>query len=476
MCLSNPPVAYTADIREKAEKTHRLDPLEEPLASLKQMDTGQQDSWILRKIKAFINPGMNSDYPPLFTLEDEVEGVASIMEDLFLQSGEKEGRGKIQIYILHELFYRICLNTPEGDMYSDPILLKDKVEAELYLYTADMACNYHEEKVDEPKYCSLMIVKRWAYIVCDVACQFYQVKLVAGKHVPEDADIPGNEHGRAANKPRQIRHDPTEPMNQFGVVKSRSMAAGVCLNVKSDWTRVSGRSEHAFGNDRQMLEQLQYCAAPPTQPVQLQEEDYQDYYHGDDGKLHLVSQLPATQRRPSADGGSGWRPMTDNLPNKEWRPILPGGNERRPAQPASNSGSEWRPMLPASNQNKDWRPAPPSNGNSEWRPNVPTASDGNKEWRPNLPAANGSNEWRPGPPSSNTGSSWRPSVENLASPAGPSQPGWVPKQQGRETTPNLENSSEFPTLGGFPALGAPAARGMGKSNPGGRGRGRGRAN
>ena len=45
---------------------------------------------------------------------------------------------------------------------------QDKVEAELYLYTADMACNYHEEKVDEPKYCSLMIVKRSAVVVVAV--------------------------------------------------------------------------------------------------------------------------------------------------------------------------------------------------------------------------------------------------------------------------------------------------------------------
>jgi len=481
-------IQYTHDIREKAGKTHRLDPIDEPLRSLNPKDRRRSDySGILSTIKKMINPEENSEYPPLFTLEDEVECVSKIMEDLFDQSGQREGRGKIQIFEIHQLFFRLqSIDTPEEERYDDDILLKEKVEAEIYNYTADMACAFHEDEVDEPKYCSLMGVKRWAYIICDHLCQYYGVDLIEGKHIPVDLDISGNEHGRARHiKPKKKRYDANDPLNEFGVNKSRSIAAGVCLAPKGEWTVVLGQSQHGLSMDRNFLEQQQFRAAPPA-PQAKQQGDYEDYFFDDN-----AGQLKPVSERRGSEGNEGWRPGGSSWSSNEWRPSPPppANGEWRPME-APAPTNQWRPMdLPPTNgaserrQNgggNEWRPMDlpsPSNGASERRQN-----GGGNEWRPmDLPSPSnlGGNEWRPNPPS--TASTWRPMSGNgndnrngapVDGPWGDGRNGrnfaaadvaWTPGSQTKESTPNLENSSEFPSLGGL-KIGAPRGRGRGRGS------------
>ena len=56
--------------------------------------------------------------------------------------------------------FRLCINTPQGDMMSDSILSLDKLGKEMYLYSPNLSCTYHD-CIDKPQFCSLMISKRY---------------------------------------------------------------------------------------------------------------------------------------------------------------------------------------------------------------------------------------------------------------------------------------------------------------------------
>ena len=56
--------------------------------------------------------------------------------------------------------FRLCINTPQGDMMSDSILSLDKLGKEMYLYSSNLSCTYHD-CIDKPQFCSLMISKRY---------------------------------------------------------------------------------------------------------------------------------------------------------------------------------------------------------------------------------------------------------------------------------------------------------------------------
>ena len=233
-----------------------------------------------------------------------------------------------------------------------------------------------------------MIAKRWAFIICDQACQFYDIKLLAGQHVPLDADVDkggdeksiknvestaGGAGGGGGWVPSAAvaeaarmnsRYQDTDPQNEWGAVKSRSTPAGVVINEQKEWAPImGGRSQHAFHLDRQRLEQQQYQQAPlPARPCRAEERWEDDWDEGTGGNVVTVASIPAT-------GGGG------------------GGG----------------------------------------------------------------------------GGGWGGKV-------------WAPQQDSKEATPEIDNSSEFPSLGGngFPALGAPLGRGRGSGGGNGGGKGGGK--
>ena len=151
MYPSDVPVGYSYAIRDNAEKTHKLD-LDQIVHKKPKSsdDLANQYSWLLRRIKDFVNPNeVKPEYPPLFTLEEEVETAVSILEDMAGWSGER-GRTKLQVFVLHELFFKLCRGTPDGDMLPDSIIAKDQLEKEIYLYTPNIACQFHDN-IDQPR-------------------------------------------------------------------------------------------------------------------------------------------------------------------------------------------------------------------------------------------------------------------------------------------------------------------------------------
>ena len=57
----------------------------------------------------------------------------------------------------------------------------------LYDYAPNSRCEYHEEL--GISFCALGFVKRYAYLISDQLCPIYQIKPIAGMHLPVEKDL-----------------------------------------------------------------------------------------------------------------------------------------------------------------------------------------------------------------------------------------------------------------------------------------------
>ncbi len=130
------------------------------------------------------------------------------------------------------------------------------------------ACRFHDE-VDRQTHCSCTAVRNWAYIISDTACQFYDVDLIPGRHLPADR-VSGDSGGDAAAEYRmepeiigdsegtEWELDPElrgeEELTPFGQPKTRAAPSGHTMPVPNSaelefvrkkpgsWREVSGSS------------------------------------------------------------------------------------------------------------------------------------------------------------------------------------------------------------------------------------------
>lgn len=65
---------------------------------------------------------------------------------------------------------------------ADILLKKDAYE-----YTSGIACDFHE-KLGNQRFCALSKVVRWSYIISDNCCLDLSIDLIAGRHLPSNAD------------------------------------------------------------------------------------------------------------------------------------------------------------------------------------------------------------------------------------------------------------------------------------------------
>lgn len=89
---------------------------------------------------------------------------------------------EFRIFCLPLLVFEI-VNKNNPSIYSSVPLIKSLLERDVFSYTKDIGCLYHEKK-DLSIHCSLSIVKRWVFTICDLCCKYVGIKLVIGRHVP----------------------------------------------------------------------------------------------------------------------------------------------------------------------------------------------------------------------------------------------------------------------------------------------------
>ena len=93
--------------------------------------------------------------------------VGLVLKDLLEWSGIVLHQD-LKVYHVHQLFYHLTKQMPSKGLRNE-LLAEDKITSDIYNYTTGMGCKFHDA-IDKPRFCSLNIVKRWAFLIMDECC------------------------------------------------------------------------------------------------------------------------------------------------------------------------------------------------------------------------------------------------------------------------------------------------------------------
>lgn len=146
---------------------------------------------MFRKVKDFLKKFAGpSEVPPIYTMLDTLNANSrlSVIKSAFnmMCDAANEDSSLFRVYCLPHLFFEIR-NKCSAEIPSVAIM-KSELDKDVFSYARDLGCYYHEEK-DLSMYCSLSIVTRWVYTICDHCCKHLGIKLILGRHVPKDTDL-----------------------------------------------------------------------------------------------------------------------------------------------------------------------------------------------------------------------------------------------------------------------------------------------
>lgn len=189
--LINPvklPLGLKLEAKQYSEETHEL-PI--PPDAIGETDLEE----VLLKILNFTDYKANTKATtkaqkqfPLITDEKQVPVVESILDQCY---EETKIDYRFVVIPLGDLFYHLKRATEKYGLdictfpsktMADILLKKDTYE-----YTSGIACDYHEER-GNPRFCALSKVVRWTYILSDNCCLDLSIDLIAGSHLPSNAD------------------------------------------------------------------------------------------------------------------------------------------------------------------------------------------------------------------------------------------------------------------------------------------------
>lgn len=179
----NLPIGMGYQAKSHSENTHQL-PI--PPQAMGESNYGL----LMREIYRFVGSDENGKVPPLYTHKDHIPMVESVIETLQSEHFTDE-KIQFRIYPLQYLFYTLKTATAEkGDAKKpESIFVSEAIfERDTYEYQHGIACDYHD-KLDVSKYCALSYTVRWGYMFSDYMCYDLALDMVAGVHVPLDADL-----------------------------------------------------------------------------------------------------------------------------------------------------------------------------------------------------------------------------------------------------------------------------------------------
>ncbi|XP_055381591.1 protein maelstrom 2-like [Condylostylus longicornis] len=188
------------------------------------------------------NNECGSEYPPLFTHQDE-KIVKSVLE--VLRSDCYDEEPVLRVYPLRELFFILKRTTseigetkpPESKHITNAYLDKD-----VYEYQVNIACDFHEKK-DCAKYCALSCVTRWAYTLSDHLCKDLALDMEPGHHIPKDADCMSYTFSES-NFDSSVVTQPKIEREHFNISKSTSLSTIEHFPSLKDSKKKSGRTNN----------------------------------------------------------------------------------------------------------------------------------------------------------------------------------------------------------------------------------------
>jgi len=193
------PLGYRYAAIEWSRKTHGI-PCGDP-----NWRKGEKDYYSLfTRVKAFLLRDNSGVFPPVYTVDDSLNNntcmsaVKSALANLC--DAANEDVSLFRVYPLNQLFFELRNKCGEGP---DPLdedganlvpslaIINSEIERDVFSYARDLGCEYHEEQ-DLALHCSLSIVTRWVYTICDHCCKHVRVPLIPGRHCPKDTDVSGD--------------------------------------------------------------------------------------------------------------------------------------------------------------------------------------------------------------------------------------------------------------------------------------------
>lgn len=183
--LINPgklPLGMALEASQYSDETHEL-----PIPPNALGETDLDD--VLRKILNFTDYNHKAQkHFPLITEEKQVPVVESILAQCC-----EDSKIEYQFLVvpLGEFFFHLKRATEKYGLdictfpsktVADILLKKDTYE-----YTSGIACDFHEAK-GNTRFCALSKAVRWTYILSDNCCLDLSIDMIAGCHLPSNAD------------------------------------------------------------------------------------------------------------------------------------------------------------------------------------------------------------------------------------------------------------------------------------------------
>ncbi|XP_033757847.1 protein maelstrom homolog [Pecten maximus] len=227
------PTGYRYECQQKSTDYHQI-----PVSGFDKADDNYRGMWI--QLENFVNPnGDKPEYPPLFCLGDDCEEMAYCLE--WVKGGAALGvpnRLK-KVYELEGLVVELFGHIGPAPSKSSVI---DMLTSSTWDYEPNTKCAFHEDL--ECKFCSLGIVKRYAFAISDSICEKYDVDLTKN-HIPIRNNInagctilppssmqsrkggvpPPRQTGGAAYKPPQSRAAPPPTFGSQQPASKQKMAS-----------------------------------------------------------------------------------------------------------------------------------------------------------------------------------------------------------------------------------------------------------
>lgn len=202
-------IGYSFTAKQHSEATHRI-PRDFKLAN-------SNYAAITNAIKDMLK---NDDggFCPVFYFEKDIPKANYIFNWLIEKSCECDPHydrsSPFRVYSLDKLLYELRrhadLQNPRL-VFPTMVMVADRLQSDTFDYFPSMACQWHDEE-DRTKYCSLTAVRRYAYVISDMCCAHYQLKLLPNRHCPSEV-MDTNKYkmvSKVEPKATQIAHDDSD--------------------------------------------------------------------------------------------------------------------------------------------------------------------------------------------------------------------------------------------------------------------------
>lgn len=187
--LINPlvlPLGMKYEAKKFSEETHNLPPPPNAQGEISM-------SYIYKKIHHFCYDFEKNEVRPVFTVDNHIPIVDEILKYMASEAGDDIPE-IVDVLSLRDVFFNLKNATWNyGGCVTEDFptihIAQKHIDRDPYEYNSGIGCELHET-LDHSKFCSVSLVKRWAFMFSDHCAVDMGIRLIPGVHVPIKALIP----------------------------------------------------------------------------------------------------------------------------------------------------------------------------------------------------------------------------------------------------------------------------------------------